>query len=391
MSTFRLPTVSVGRVDTESPASYQAGVARVLEYLGGLKAFISAGQRVLIKPDLMLDYPGNGTQTTDPEFVAAVGRLARECGAEISIGDSPFVLRGDIDEFWERTGMSQVARRDGFRLVNFEMVGSHAVPIDTTVYYISKAVFEADLIINLPLLKHDPWVGLAGGVRNLLGTVPGFQKGRLFKNASNGKELARILVDIYSAVRPGLTLMQAPLINGAGENGNGQDCCVAASPDAVAVDSVMTNALNLESQKIHTTRMAGDAGLGIAWMEGINIEGEPLENLRPLLRLGRNGGRSAVLSSIARGMVEPFVWMKSAVDEELCGGCGVCIDSCPTNALRFTDGSKMPSINYGLCINCWAGMSNCPTQAIQLTESRMVGRLFPAGSKKGSKSKLLLV
>ncbi len=344
--------------------------------MGGLEKLVSAGQTVLLKPDLMFDYPGSSTQTTDPEFVAAVARLIKATGARVVIGDSPFVLHSPDGHFWRSTGMAKVADREGFDLVNFEMAGSHAVAIDTRVYYVSRAAMEADVVISVPILKPDSDSGFAGGIRNMFGTLPGFQKGRLYKKATGGRQLARILVDVFSAVRPALTLMQIPAVdecNNLGHDGRG---FAIASSDAVALDSVITELLGMNPEKIHTTRLASDAGLGIGWVEAVRMEGEPAEVLKGRFPNVSRRGRPVFLRGITRGMVEPYVWMKSRVNEELCDGCGTCVSFCPTSALRFEGESTRPTIKADLCIHCWAGYTNCPVEAIHIEQSKWTQRLF---------------
>ncbi|UCG60722.1 MAG: DUF362 domain-containing protein [Candidatus Zixiibacteriota bacterium] len=377
---MRLPTVSVAHFDGCTTHDYQAGVEAALSYLGSIGRFVKPGQRVLLKPDLMYDYPGGCGYTSSPQFVAAVARAVSDVGAAVIVGDSPFVLRGNITDFWRVAGILDAAEQGHFELVNFEMSGSQAVALETRVYYISRAVLEADAVINLPRLKYDRWTGFAGGIRNMLGTLPGFQKGRLYKEVSGGRELADIMVDIFSVVRPVLTIAEAVPVNLDETSLSRGGAYIVASSDTVAIDTVLSEMLRLDQTKIHTTRAAADAGLGIGWAEAIRLAGSPLNLTGNEFRQHSPVGRKAVLRKMARGIVEPYVWMKSSVNGDLCSGCGTCLDSCPTKAIQMPVGTSTPRINYNLCICCWAGLANCPTQAIYLEESRAVRKLFPVSS-----------
>lgn len=378
MGEFILPTVAVVRSDFGRTDLLEQGLRQALAHLGGMETFVRAGQRVLLKPDLMRDYPGGTGPTSDPEFVAAVGRLVAEHGARVMIGDSPFVLRGSLESFWKATGMAEIAARDGFELVNFERAGSRAVPIDTTVYYISRAVAEADVVINIPRLKADVWTGFAGGLRNMFGVIPGFQKGRLYKRGFNSKNLARTLVDVFSAVKPSLTIMEVSSTNGQNRPAVASDGFVVASSDAVALDTVVTEILGFNPDKMYTVRFGADAGLGIGWPEGIIIAGERLAQLRKTVRGSVRRRSLGFMPGMALNLVEPMIWMRSFVDGDVCDGCGACIEFCPTKALHFREGSDKPTINYNLCINCWAGLSNCPAKAISLRKSRIASKVFRA-------------
>ena len=50
------------------------------------------------------------------------------------------------------------------------------------------------------------------------------------------------------------------------------------------------------------------------------------------------------------------------VDSELCTGCGVCIDICPTNAIVLKD--EKAFIMNDLCRNCKKCVRACPSEAI---------------------------
>jgi len=40
------------------------------------------------------------------------------------------------------------------------------------------------------------------------------------------------------------------------------------------------------------------------------------------------------------------------VDEERCTGCGLCVEACPTGAIRLVDG--VAQVEQGLCRECEA-------------------------------------
>lgn len=51
------------------------------------------------------------------------------------------------------------------------------------------------------------------------------------------------------------------------------------------------------------------------------------------------------------------------VDKDKCIGCGVCIDSCPENAILINNGKA--SINQDECTYCGKCFETCPQQAIR--------------------------
>ncbi len=54
-----------------------------------------------------------------------------------------------------------------------------------------------------------------------------------------------------------------------------------------------------------------------------------------------------------------------SIDEEVCGGCGVCVSMCPYTALSL-NGSGVAECNEVLCEGCGTCVSTCPTGAAQL-------------------------
>ncbi len=65
---------------------------------------------------------------------------------------------------------------------------------------------------------------------------------------------------------------------------------------------------------------------------------------------------------------------KVFINKKLCKGCGICIEICPRNALRFNGinpetGYRNPE-QAGECIGCRQCMWYCPDQAIVVVGER---------------------
>jgi NAD-dependent dihydropyrimidine dehydrogenase PreA subunit len=53
------------------------------------------------------------------------------------------------------------------------------------------------------------------------------------------------------------------------------------------------------------------------------------------------------------------------IDEELCIGCGDCVNSCPMDVIRMDEESEKAVIRYGEdCMNCEQCVLDCPVDAI---------------------------
>jgi NAD-dependent dihydropyrimidine dehydrogenase PreA subunit len=59
------------------------------------------------------------------------------------------------------------------------------------------------------------------------------------------------------------------------------------------------------------------------------------------------------------------------IDAELCNGCGMCVQICPTDVFRMDKKSRKAIIKYPEdCQVCELCMVNCPTKAIVVTPQK---------------------
>lgn len=146
-----------------------------LKLLGGLERLPVAGKRVLIKPNVVNDRPP--PTTTSPAVVSAVASLVRASGAaDVMVGDSSGIIRFPTSGNLKATGIQAAAEAVGARVVSLdeatpqpwlrvEPPGARALPS----YYISRVAYEADLVINLPVIKTHRFAHYSCCLKNLVG------------------------------------------------------------------------------------------------------------------------------------------------------------------------------------------------------------------------------
>ena len=233
-------------------------------------------------------------------------------------------------------------------------------------FTMATAVLSADVVINLPKLKTHALALFTGGVKNLLGCLPGLHKGQMHLRAQQPEAFAQALVDLLAAVRPAVTLMDG--VVGMEGNGprNGRPRAVGAilaSCDPVALDAVACDLVGISPFSVHTTRLAHGQGLGIGDLAQIEVLGESIESLR-VTPFALPSSHSSVFTRFGGRFAADRIVAKPAVNLERCRSCWVCVDSCPAGAL-VKDTTK-PLFHDDKCIHCYCCQEMCPHDAISL-------------------------
>lgn len=337
----------------------------VLGLLGGIDRFVHKGQKVLLKPNMLSAKEPERGITTHPIILEAIIHEVRSVGGEVWIGDSPSGAIKGIQRCWDNTGYQTLADRTGVKLINFEKDGTVVREVNGRRYHLARSVFEADVVINLPKFKTHGFTLYTGAIKNLFGTIPGFQKAVLHKHHPHPRDFSRVLVDVYSFVQARLHLMDGIL----GMEGNGPATgelrntgLLLASEDGVALDTVASHLMGFKENKIDAIRLAGERELGESRIERIDILGEALDTVRfDDFSLPSNYWVHFVPFSLVRWLGR-FLWVRPRADMEKCTGCGDCVRGCPVKAIRMEGG--YPVMDYHVCINCLCCNESCPEGAV---------------------------
>jgi uncharacterized protein (DUF362 family) len=286
-----MPSVSIAR---RSPAGDSAAirtaVAEAIARVCDLPELVAA-KTVVLKPNVFAPLPP--PVTTSPAVVVAVGELCREAGARRvivaegrSISTAQFRDGGrSTRDCFQILGMAQAVQDAGFDIVYLEEDEFCEVQVPGAQILhsarVPRTILEADVLINLPVMKIHSLTLVTLAIKNLHGVVSDYDK--LYQHCYRELALARKLTDLLRVRRPDLNLLDGLIAQEADHASDGRPVemgLVMASPDAVALDAVAGAVMALEPDEVDTTRLAGEAGLGEADLKKIEVVGEPVEAVR---------------------------------------------------------------------------------------------------------------
>jgi uncharacterized protein (DUF362 family) len=215
-------------------------VAEAIALIGGMDRLAVRGKTVLVKPNVVSSDPS--PTTTNPVVVAAVVRVLIDAGARrVIVGEMSGLARLPTSRNLEETGVARAARDAGAEVITFddgEWI-EIAPPQGRLVkrIHVARPVYEADLFVNVPVVKTHAYAGYSICLKNLVGiTHPRYRPYRI--NASKWEEL---VAEMNLAAHPTLNVVDATTCMIAGGPVGGTAATtnlIMASGDRVAADVV---------------------------------------------------------------------------------------------------------------------------------------------------------
>ena len=342
-----------------------------VDLLGGIEKYVKGGNRVLLKPNLLTPKPPEAAATTHPEIIRAIARLVIDAGGIPFIGDSPPL--GSWKRLIKYTGMEAVAKEMGIDIVEFNE--SVSLNSDNGHIYktleVAREVVDADVIINLPKLKTHTQMLLTLGVKNNFGCVAGKgRKGQWHLSAGiDNLYFARMLVELYEAISPDLTIIDGIVgMEGDGpSNGNPRKLgFIVTGVDCVAMDVVITKILGARDGLLYTTSAARGIGVGETNLKKMEILGEKIEDVKIHDFEFPTVGDAEFGPSFLRPYLKQHLTPKPEEDPDMCTLCKFCIDACPPKII--SKGTERLKFDYRNCIRCFCCLEVCPVGAMKVKQ-----------------------
>ncbi|PIN87315.1 hypothetical protein COV19_00330 [Candidatus Woesearchaeota archaeon CG10_big_fil_rev_8_21_14_0_10_44_13] len=358
-----MPNVSIVKCSSYDKARVYAAIKKVIDDIGFR---IKPGSKVILKPNVLNGSRPNDAVTTHPSVVEAVCRVLREKDCSIIIAESSGFT--STLKNYEVCGIAEVARRYDAKLVSLSSESIITKRIEGAKVLketkVSKILFEADLIINLPKLKTHTLTKYTGAVKNLFGCIPGVLKQKYHVKAPSEKRFCNLIVDIYSLIMPELNIMDG-IVGMEGDGPSGGDPkkigLVIAADDAAALDLVVEKMIGLEG-KVYTTRFA--IARRLLDPDKVNVSGEIKK-----IRFRHAGANSSRVPAIISELIFRYSVPEPHVIKERCVRCGACAKVCYSKAIRL---NPYPVFNRRRCIHCFCCHELCPYHTIGLKKKPFI-------------------
>jgi uncharacterized protein (DUF362 family) len=245
-----------------------------MEELGGIRAFVKKGQKVVVKPNIGWDVSPERAGCTNPKLVAEIIRQCREAGA-----GEVYVLDHTCDN-WQRcyknSGIEDAVKDAGGKIAPANTEGYYhdvSIPLGKSLTKSKEheLILNSDVFINVPVLKNHGGSTLTIAMKNLMGNV--WDRGKWHRT-----DLHQCIADFATYRRPTLNIVDAyRVMKQNGPRGVSVDDVVVMkslliSSDIVAVDSAAAKLFGINPSDVEHIRLAAEQKVGRIDLENLKIK-----------------------------------------------------------------------------------------------------------------------
>lgn len=241
-----------------------------LAAMGGIGLFVRPGNIVTIKPNFSSHRGPEAAVSTNPVLVGALVRLCLQAGAkEVRVIDHTFTA-GEM--CLEMSGIRTAVAAAGGRAYT---INSHAdfSPVNVNGEVLKQAdysrdVLEADVFINIPILKQSDHTEISAAMKNLMGVV--WDRG--FFHRTN---LNQAIAELAAFKKPTLTILDA--IKGITANGPSGPGPIKEwnqllfGIDMVAIDAYGADLLGFKPTDVKHLAIAAKIGVGTPDWQSLDV------------------------------------------------------------------------------------------------------------------------
>lgn len=358
-----MPNVSIIPCSSYDKNKVYGAVSKAIADIG---FDIKRGSKVLLKPNVLSNKKPEDGVTTHPSVIDAVCRILKEKDCSIIIAESSGF--GSTIKNFEIAGIAEIAKKYNAKLVSLgsenlivKKIPGAKVLKETRI---SKILFDANLIINMPKMKTHSLVKYTGAVKNVFGCIPGAIKQDYHIIAPDEERFCQLLVDVYSLIRPQLSIMDGIIAMEGNGPSNGtlkKVNLIIASDSAPALDFAAEKIIGLEG-KVYTTKFAVERGF--LDPASVQISGQ-IKNIR----FRSPTANVSFVPGIIREKFFKYVTPDPVLVREKCTKCGTCAKVCHSEAIVL---GPYPIFDRSKCIHCYCCHEMCPYNAIDLKRKPII-------------------
>ncbi len=247
---------------------------KAISSLGGIKKFVKKGQTVTVKPNIGWDVVPEKAACTNPKLVSRIIKLCFEAGAK-----DVYVFDHTCDS-WTRcyssSGIEKASKDAGAKIVSGASEGYYQnVSIkkgkNLKSAKVHELVLNADVFINVPVLKEHGSSRLTAGMKNLMGAV--WDRGYW-----HGNNLHQCIADFATYRKPDLTVVDAyNVMMKNGPRGRSKDDLILmksliVSTDIVAADTAAAKLFGVNPDEIEYINYAAELNVGTKDLSKLKIK-----------------------------------------------------------------------------------------------------------------------
>ena len=247
---------------------------RGIEALGGMKAFVKKGAKVVVKPNIGWDVSPERAGNTHPKLVARIIEHCFNAGAK-----DVYVFDHTCDK-WQRcystSGIEAAAKGAGAKVVSGDSEGYYhdvAIPQGRGITKAKEheLLLESDVFINVPVLKDHGGSRMTMSMKNLMGVV--WDRGMWHRT-----DLHQCIADFATYRKPTLNVLDAyNVMKRNGPRGVSVEdvVCMKAqllSTDMVTIDAAGAKLYGMDPQDVRHIVLAAEMKAGRMDLEKLNIK-----------------------------------------------------------------------------------------------------------------------
>ena len=273
---------------TRSGEELKASLMNVFHSLGGMEKFVKKGQNVVIKANVVADHGlrdgvYQGGVVTDVRLVRALIEVLLPVAGKVTVAEGASINRAETDKLFAHYGYDRLTEIDPKRValvdLNTDSLIRKTVPNGKRMLSreIPLTLEQADVVINLPVMKTHFAALVSLSIKNLQGAIPPLEK-----YMSHFFGLWQNLVNTHYLVKPKLVIVDGLTaqenfgpVYGTPKTMN----LIIGGTNPVAVDAVTMRIMGLDPALSPPVQLAHMQGLGSIEPEKINVAGTPIEEV----------------------------------------------------------------------------------------------------------------